>query len=152
VVEEPGGKVEPAFGDVVLHELLELLDRHLARGDGEPARDGHAAERLVARGWLGLARRRAHTELDWSVDLHEGLPLAVDKPAPPAWLLELGQPGVGGLELLLLAPLPEGPPDRSVDAGIGVVAIALEEPADQVLALARREALGAVGPQGQDQR
>ncbi len=108
--------------------------------------------RLVPADPFGIGRRRAHAELDRAVDHGERLPLAVDVPAAAAPILEPAQLAIDGLELLLPAPLPQGPGGRPVDACIGVVAADLEEPGDERLALAGREALGPVGAQCQDQR
>ena len=41
-----------------------------------------------------------------------------------------------GLELLLLLPLPQGPLRRPVDAGVGVIAVEVEQLGDQRLPLA----------------
>ena len=67
--------------------------------------------------------------------------LAVDEPAPLAPVLELAQLGIGGLELLLLLPLPQDPFRRPVDAGVGVVAVEVEQLGDQRLPLAGGEAV-----------
>ena len=83
-----------------------------------------------------LRRRRAHAELDRSLDHGERLPLAVDEPAPLAPVLDLHQLGIQFLELLLLLPLPQGPFRRPVDAAVGVVAVEIEQLADQWLPLA----------------
>ena len=86
-----------------------------------------------------LGRRRAHAELDRAFDQGEGLPLAVDEPAAVAPVLELGQLGIGGLELGLLVPLPQRPLGRAVDAGVGVVFVEVEQLGDQgSRSLARR--------------
>ena len=66
-----------------------------------------------------LGRRRAHAELDRSLDHGEGLPLTVDEPAAVAPVLDLHQLGIQLLELLLLPPLPQGPFRRPVDAASG---------------------------------
>ena len=84
----------------------------------------------------GSVGRRAHAKLDRAIDDHECLPLAVDIPAAATPLLDLRQFGFGDLELLLLPPLPQGPFRRPVDAGIRVVAIEVEQLAEQRLPLA----------------
>src|SRR5262249_31671344 len=94
---------------VGLGEPLELLDRHLPVGDGEPAGEGHAWGRLVREDRFALGGGRAHANLDRPADDGEGLSLAIDEPTAVAPVLELGQLGVVGLELLVEAPLPQGP-------------------------------------------
>ena len=51
-------------------------------------------------------------------------------------VLDLHQLGIQFLELLLLLPLPQGPFRRPVDAAVGVVAVEVEQLADQRLPLA----------------
>ena len=65
-------------------------------------------ERFV-RITIRFGRGRAHQELDRALDHGEGLALTVHVPAAVATVLERHQFGVGGLELLLLLPLPERP-------------------------------------------
>ena len=104
---------------MVFDEALILLDRDLLGGDGEPAGDDDTAGRLVPGDTFRLGRRRAHAELDRSLDHGEGLSLPVDVPAAVAPVLELHQLGIQFLELLLLLPLPQGPFRRPVDAASG---------------------------------
>ena len=82
-------------------------------------------QRLL-RPMVRLGGRRAHEELDRSLDHGEGLPLAVHEPAAVPSVLELAQLGIQFLELLLLLPLSQGPFRRSVDAAVGVVAVQVE--------------------------
>ena len=91
-----------------------------------------------------LSRRRAHAELHRTFDHGERLPLTVDVPPRCPHVLELHQLGIHLLEFLLLPPLPQGPFRRTVDAGVGVVAVEVEQLGDQRLTLAGERALGAV--------
>src|SRR5262249_60591710 len=99
----------------------------------------------------GFVRWWAHPELDRALDFDEGLTLAVDVPAavPPIFPLQLG---VDLIDFRRLLPLPQGPLGRPVDAGVEVVFIEIQQPGDQRRSLARRESVGSVGPQSEDQR
>ena len=66
-------------------------------------------------------------------------------------ILELAQLGIGGLERVVLLPLAQDPFGCAVDAGVGVVAIEVEQLGDQGLAVTGGEGIGPVGSQGQDQ-
>ena len=65
--------------------------------------------------------------------------------------LSLAQLGIDLPRASPLLPLPQGPFGRAVDAGVGIVAIEVEQLGDQGLAVAGGELVGPVGPQGQDQ-
>src|SRR4051812_13146992 len=119
---------------VLFQEPLKLFDGYLLGGDGKAAGNGLMSEDFrIEPIWLG--RRWTYFELDRAIDHGERLTLVVDVPATLAALLQLHQHHIALLELPLLPPLPQGPLRRTVDAGIGVVAVAVKQLADQRLPL-----------------
>ena len=83
--------------------------------------------------------RRSHAELDRSLDQGERLSLTVDVPPPVTPVLDLHQLGIQLFELFVLVPLPKGPLRRPVNARVGIVAVEIEQFADQRLPLTGRQ-------------
>ena len=64
------------------------------------------------------------------------------------FVLEPAQLGIGGLELLLLAPLTEGPCGSPVNTCVGVVAVEGKQLGGELVAFAGGKPIVRVGPEG----